>query len=113
MVSRTPLTTSGAASVRTPTSPIGQSEFSMSMVCLARKPGGVLMLIFTPSSTVTDDADGVAQLHVTTATTASEAAACRRARARYALAPDPATSNTTSNSSSEAPVATGFARCPA
>ena len=28
----------GAAIVRTPTVPIGQSEFSMSMVCLARSP---------------------------------------------------------------------------
>jgi hypothetical protein len=32
------------------------------MVCLARSPGGVLVLIFTPASTATDDAVGVEQL---------------------------------------------------
>jgi hypothetical protein len=32
------LTCCGAAMVRTPTVPIGQSELSMSMVCLARSP---------------------------------------------------------------------------
>jgi hypothetical protein len=36
-------TISGAANVRTPTGPIGQSELSMSMVCLARSPWGVLV----------------------------------------------------------------------
>src|ERR1700716_1055577 len=36
-------TISGAASVRTPTGPIGQSELSMSMICLARRPCGVLV----------------------------------------------------------------------
>ena len=38
-----PLTCCGAAIVRTPTVPIGQSELSMSMVCLARSPWGVLV----------------------------------------------------------------------
>src|SRR5690349_7636862 len=34
--------------VRTPTVPIGHSELSMSMVCLARRPCGVLISIGTP-----------------------------------------------------------------
>ena len=34
----------------TPTAPIGQSELSMSMTCLARTPCGVLVLIRTPAS---------------------------------------------------------------
>src|SRR5690348_12844083 len=42
------LTWSGAAIVRTPTVPIGHSELSMSMVCLARRPCGVLIPIGTP-----------------------------------------------------------------
>ena len=37
-----------AASVLTPLGPMGQSELSMSMICLARTPCGVLMLIRTP-----------------------------------------------------------------
>ena len=55
------LTICGAASVRTPTVPIGQSELSMSTVCLARKPGGVLMLIWDAESAALGDADGVEQ----------------------------------------------------
>src|SRR5438445_3489512 len=38
-------TLSGAASVPTPTGPMGQSEFSMSNVCWARIPGGVRVSI--------------------------------------------------------------------
>ena|SRR6478735_12818319 len=38
----------GAARVRTPTGPIGQSLLSMSMVCLARRPCGVLIWMGTP-----------------------------------------------------------------
>ena len=34
--------------MRTPTVPIGQSELSMSMVCLARSPWGVLVPMWTP-----------------------------------------------------------------
>ena len=48
IVVSTESTMSGAASVRTPTGPMGQSEFSMSMVCLARTPGGVRMSIRRP-----------------------------------------------------------------
>ena len=32
----------------TPTGPMGQSELSMSMVCLARRPCGVLISMCTP-----------------------------------------------------------------
>ena len=41
----TPSTCSVAASVWTPLGPMGHSELSMSMACLARTPCGVLMLI--------------------------------------------------------------------
>jgi hypothetical protein len=37
------LTCWGTAIVRTPTVPIGHSELTMSMVCLARSPWGVLV----------------------------------------------------------------------
>ena len=43
-------TSSVAASVLIPLGPMGQSELSMSMTCLARTPCGVLMLIRTPAS---------------------------------------------------------------
>src|ERR1700738_5076725 len=92
MVSRTLFTMSGAARVPTPLEPIGQSEFSMSTVCWARKPGGVFLLIFTPASAVTDDADGVEPLHtrpLTTATAASDAAARRSARLALRLRAGP------------------------
>ncbi len=36
------------ASVRTPTVPMGQSELTMSMVCLARRPWGVLVSMCAP-----------------------------------------------------------------
>ena len=39
---------SGAANVFTLTCPMGQSEFSMSMTCLARTPCGVFVSIRTP-----------------------------------------------------------------
>src|SRR5690348_10507652 len=42
------LTCCGAAIVRTPTVPIGHSELSMSTVCLARRPCGVLIGIGAP-----------------------------------------------------------------
>ena len=45
MVVSTEPTSAGAARVRTPGLPIGQSELSMSMVCRARKPGGVRVSI--------------------------------------------------------------------
>src|SRR5208337_3910017 len=48
MVVSTELTSSGAARVRTPTGPMGQSEFSMSKVCWARIPGGVRVSICRP-----------------------------------------------------------------
>src|SRR6185312_15533245 len=93
MVSRTLLTISGAASVLTPLGPIGQFELSMSMVCLARKPAGVLVLIFTPGSTVfDDDADGVEQLQTSapaSATAATETAARRYARPALGLRASP------------------------
>src|ERR1700722_14871187 len=92
MVSRTLFTMSGAARVPTPLEPIGQSEFSMSTVCWARKPGGGVLLIFTPVSAVTDDADGVEQLQtrtLTTATAASDTAARRSARRALRLRAGP------------------------
>src|ERR1700752_770705 len=49
MVVCTDSTLSGAARVRTPTGPMGQSELSMSMVCWARRPGGVLVSICRPA----------------------------------------------------------------
>ncbi|CPB43374.1 Uncharacterised protein [Mycobacterium tuberculosis] len=48
MVVLTVSTCPGAARVPTPISPIGQSELSMSMVCCARRPGGVLVSIRCP-----------------------------------------------------------------
>src|ERR1700747_3531326 len=48
MVVSTDSTLSGAARGRTPTGPIGQSELSMSIVCWARRPGGVLVSIPRP-----------------------------------------------------------------
>src|ERR1700739_1838615 len=48
MVVSTDSTLKGAARVRTPTGPIGQSEFSMSKVCWARIPGGVRVSICRP-----------------------------------------------------------------
>ena len=92
MLSRTLFTILGAARVATPLEPIGQSEFSMSTVCLARKPGGVFMLIFTPVAAATDDADGVEQLQtraLATATAASDAAPRRRARPALRLRAGP------------------------
>ena len=50
MVASTGSTISGAARVLTLTGPMGQSEFSMSMTCLARTPCGVLVSIRTPAS---------------------------------------------------------------
>src|SRR3954453_4045620 len=43
-----PLTCAGAPIVRTPTVPIGHSELTMSMVCLARSPWGVLVSMCKP-----------------------------------------------------------------
>src|ERR1700748_532198 len=48
MVVSTDSTLSGAARVRTPIGPIGQSELSMSTVCWARSPGGVRVSIARP-----------------------------------------------------------------
>src|SRR5437899_1727055 len=48
MAEVTASTCCGAAIVRTPTVPIGQSELSMSIVCLARRPWGVLISIGAP-----------------------------------------------------------------
>ena len=101
----------------TPTVPIGQSELSMSMVCLARSPCGVLVSMWTPYAASAAGAGPVlAQPQARATTSATAASAQPRDVApgpRYALAPVPATSSTTSNSSSDAPVATGLARWPA
>src|ERR1700733_8474442 len=48
MVVSTESTWLGAARVRTPTGPIGQSELSMSKLCWARSPGGVRVSIARP-----------------------------------------------------------------
>src|SRR5690349_10292695 len=58
MVSQTYSTRSGAASVLAPLGPMGQSELSMSMICLARTPCGVPVLIRIPASPAL--AEGVA-----------------------------------------------------
>src|SRR5712675_2427556 len=74
-------TISGAASVRTPTGPIGQSELSMSMVCLARSPCGVLVSMRTPYAASAAGAGPVLvhpQAMATTSATVSPAALCRR-----------------------------------
>src|ERR1700739_2035726 len=48
MLDSTGLIISAVARVATPIGPIGQSELSMSSVCWARKPAGVLMSIWRP-----------------------------------------------------------------
>src|SRR5271166_5918189 len=50
MVFSTESTSSVAARVPTPTGPMGQSELSMSMVCCARRPGGVPLSIRCPEA---------------------------------------------------------------
>src|SRR5690348_18223276 len=50
MVSHTYSTRSGAARVLVPSGPMGQPEFSMSMICWARTPCGVPVLMRTPAS---------------------------------------------------------------
>src|SRR6478672_4836776 len=78
-----PLTCSGVAIVRTPTVPIGQSELTMSIVCLARSPCGVLVSMWTPyaaSATGAGPALAHPQARATTSATAIvKSAALRRA----------------------------------
>src|SRR3954451_17112001 len=80
------LTWSGAAMVRTPTVPIGQSELSMSMVCLARSPWGVLISMGTPYAASAGAGPVCAhpQARATTRRTASVSVVAPR-RARPAL----------------------------
>ena len=73
---------SGAANVLTLTCPMGQSEFSMSMTCLARTPCGVFVSIRTPG--LAAGAFGAAQPVASPATTviAVASAAARRSGRR-------------------------------
>src|SRR5437899_12954 len=81
MVACTDFTMSGAASVPTPTGPMGQSEFSMSSVCWARIPGGVRTSICRPAlaAFACGEGDGAHPgANVTTSAVAALNAAARR-----------------------------------
>src|SRR5215213_3722295 len=86
------LTSSGAAIVRTPTVPIGHSELSMSMVCLARIPWGVLVSIWRPYAASAGAGPVWAQPQaraVTSATAIFSVVARRRARLALRLSAGP------------------------
>src|SRR6516164_10533602 len=87
MVVSTDSTLSGAARVPTPTGPIGQSELSMSMVCRARSPGGVLVSIPRPVFAALACGEGEGAQPGARVTTSAAAApnAARRRRADRAL----------------------------
>ena len=78
MVVSTESTLSGAASVLTPTGPIGQSELSMSMVCWARRPCGVLVSIWSPASAAFAGGVGGGRAAATSAATSAAVARQRR-----------------------------------
>src|ERR1700733_1545102 len=74
MVVSTGLTLSAVARVATPTGPMGQSELTMSSVCWARRPGGVLMSIRAPApAALADGVGGGAQPGARAATSAAAA----------------------------------------
>src|SRR4029079_12844925 len=81
------------AIVRTPTVPIGQSELTMSMVCLARSPWGVLVSMWTPYAASATGADPVLahpQARATTSATGTvRPAAVRSARPALRLGASP------------------------
>ena len=91
----------------------------MSMVCLARRPWGVLVSMGTPcAARRARPVVAIGAQPQARATTKRRRLSARRSAgvgpgSGYALAPDPATSSTTSNSSSDAPVATGLVCWPA
>ncbi len=88
MVASTESTLLGAASVATPAGPIGQSELSMSMVCWARRPGGVTVSIRRCGLAAL--ADGVGEdehpgVSVRTSAAAAVSTVARRSRLRRRL----------------------------
>src|SRR5664279_4518396 len=92
IVVTTESTMSGAARVLTLTGPMGQSEFSMSMTCLARTPCGVLVSIRTPAPALAGGAGAGAQLLARAATVAiavGSANALRRTRRALRLRAGP------------------------
>ncbi|BDB45342.1 hypothetical protein MKCMC460_56660 [Mycobacterium sp. 20KCMC460] len=82
MVASTDSTFSGAARVPTPTGPIGQSELSMSIVCCARSPGGVVVSIRCPTSAALADGVGDVAHPGASANTSTAAALDARTRVR-------------------------------
>ena len=81
MVVSTDSILSGAARVRTPTGPMGQSEFNMSRVCWARMPGGVRVSIWWPGFAAFACGEGEGAqpgARVTTSAAAAANAATRR-----------------------------------
>src|SRR5690242_6500712 len=80
MVVSTDSTLSGAASVPTPTGPMGQSELSMSSVCWALIPGGVRVSICRPGFAAFACGEGLGAQPGANVTTSAAAALSAHAR---------------------------------